>query len=280
MSFLSLRGVRKSYATARGEHEVLRDLDLDVEEGEFVAVVGPSGSGKTTLVSLIAGLVRPDAGEILLDGVPVTEPGPDRGVVFQNYSLLAWMTVLDNVLLAVESVSPQLSRDEQRAKAERLVRLVNLGEAMDKKPHQLSGGMRQRVAVARGLAMEPRVLLLDEPFSALDALTRASLQQELVRIWMRERRTIVMITNDVEEAILLADRIFPLTAGPGARMGTPIPVGMAHPRSSRAVNREPAYHEARRSVLSFLVGQRRAALGAAIAHGPARLGQSNPGVVA
>lgn len=269
MAFLSLRGVRKSYPIASGERVVLDGLDLEVNEGEFVVIVGPSGSGKTTLVSLIAGLVRPDAGEIRLDGAPVTEPGPDRGVVFQSYSLLAWMTVLENVLLAVESVAPELSRDEQRKRAERLVRLVNLGEAMDKRPHQLSGGMRQRVAVARGLAMEPRVLLLDEPFSALDALTRASLQQELVRIWMRERRTIVMITNDVEEAILLADRILPLTAGPGARIGEPIEVRMPHPRSSRAVNREPAYHEARRNLLSFLVAQRRPALDAMLAQVPA-----------
>lgn len=265
MAFLSLRGVSKSYPGVRGEHAVLRDLDLDVEEGEFVAIVGPSGCGKTTLVSLIAGLVAPDRGEILLDGKPVGAPGPDRGVVFQNYSLLAWMTVLENVLLAVESVSPELSVAEQRDKAERLVRLVNLGDAMDKLPRQLSGGMRQRVAVARGLAMEPKVLLLDEPFSALDALTRSSLQQELVRIWMRERKTVLMITNDVEEAILLANRIFPLTAGPGARMGAPIEVEMPHPRSARAVNAEPAYHRARKSVLSFLVGERRAALGAAVA---------------
>ena len=267
MAFLSLRGVTKSYPAAHGEHVVLRDLDLDVEQGEFVAVVGPSGCGKTTLVSLIAGLAVPDRGEILLDGVPVGAPGPDRGVVFQNYSLLAWMTVLENVLLAVESVFPELPRAEQLDKAERLVRLVNLGDAMHKRPQQLSGGMRQRVAVARGLAMEPKVLLLDEPFSALDALTRSSLQQELVRIWMRERRTIVMITNDVEEAILLANRIFPLTAGPGARVGAPIEVPMPHPRSSRAVNQEPAYHRARKSVLSFLVGERRAALGAAVAGG-------------
>jgi len=201
MAFLSLRGVGKSYRTAHGEHPVLRDLDLDIERGEFVAIVGPSGCGKTTLVSLIAGLVEPDAGEIVLDGAPIGPPGPDRGVVFQNYSLLAWMTVFENVHLAVESVSPELSAAERRDKTERLIRMVNLGDAMHKRPQQLSGGMRQRVAVARGLAMNPKVLLLDEPFSALDALTRGSLQQELVRLWMRERMTIVMMTNDVEEEI-------------------------------------------------------------------------------
>ena len=262
MAFRSLRGVGKSYPTANGAHAVLRDLDLDIEQGELVVIVGPSGCGKTTLVSLVAGLIEPDCGEILLDGAPVGPPGPDRGVVFQNYSLLAWMTVFENVHLAVESVSPQLSAAEHRAKTERLIRLVNLGDAMHKRPHQLSGGMRQRVAVARGLAMDPKVLLLDEPFSALDALTRASLQEELVRLWQRERKTIVMITNDVEEAILLATRIYPLTAGPGAHAGAPIEVEMPHPRSSRGANREPAYHRARQRVLEFLVGQRRAALGA------------------
>ncbi|MEW6273249.1 MAG: ABC transporter ATP-binding protein [Thermodesulfobacteriota bacterium] len=263
MAFLSLRGVRKSHFTADGEHPVLRDLDLEVEQGEFVAIVGPSGSGKTTLVSLIAGLIDPDAGEIVLDGEPIRGPGPDRGVVFQSYSLLAWMTVFDNVHLAVESVSLELAPAERQAKTERLLRLVNLGDAMHKRPHELSGGMRQRVAVARGLAMDPKVLLLDEPFSALDALTRATLQQELVRLWMRERKTVVMVTNDVEEAILLAGRIFPLTAGPGATMGRSIPVDMPHPRSSRVANREPAYHEARRRVVDFLVQQRRSSLAGA-----------------
>jgi nitrate/nitrite transport system ATP-binding protein len=260
MSFLSLRSVSKSYPTAAGALPVLRDLDLDIAEGELAVIVGPSGCGKTTLVSLIAGLCAPDAGAILLDGKPVGGPGPDRGVVFQSYALLSWLTVFDNVHLAVESVSAHLSPQERRTRTERLIRLVNLGDAMHKRPHQLSGGMRQRVAVARGLAMEPKVLLLDEPFSALDALTRASLQQELVRLWQRERKTIVLVTNDVEEAILLATRIYPLTAGPGARAGTPIEVDLPRPRSSRDANRTTAYHRVRQSVLEFLVGQRRAAL--------------------
>jgi nitrate/nitrite transport system ATP-binding protein len=258
MPLLSVRRVTKSYATPRGTHCVLRDLDLEVEEGELVAIVGASGSGKSTLVSLIAGLVAPDAGEIVFAGQPVQGPGPERGIVFQNYSLLSWMNVLDNVQLAVDAVSRQRSATERRARAEELIRLVNLEPAMLKRPHQLSGGMRQRVAVARGLAMEPRLLLLDEPFSALDALTRATLQDELARIWAQQQTTMVLITNDVEEAVLLADRIHPLTPGPAARLEREIAVPIPRPRVRRALNNDPAYHTARRQVVEFLVRQRQA----------------------
>jgi nitrate/nitrite transport system ATP-binding protein len=256
MAFLSLRDVSKSFITPKGRVSVLDRLELEVEEGEFICVVGCSGSGKTTLVSLIAGLIAADAGEITLAGEPIRRPGPDRGIVFQNYSLLAWMTVFENVYLAVDAVSPQLARERKRRRATELIEMVNLGAAANKYPRQLSGGMRQRVAVARGLAMNPRVLLLDEPFSALDALTRATLQDELARIWMSERKTVVMITNDVDEAILLSDRIFPLTPGPGARLGASIAVNIPHPRERRRLSLDPNYQSARRAIVAFLSRQR------------------------
>jgi nitrate/nitrite transport system ATP-binding protein len=256
VAFLQLRDVRKSYTTPRGPHLVLQGIDLDVEEGEFIAIVGYSGSGKTTLLSLIAGLITPDDGESCLAGVPITGPGPDRGIVFQNYSLLPWLSVFDNIYLAVDAVSPNLPTAAKRQRTEQWARLVNLGNAMTKRPHELSGGMRQRVAVARGLAIDPKVLLLDEPFSALDALTRATLQDELARIWLEQRKTIVMITNDVDEAILLADRIYPLPPGPGATLGPEIPIAIPRPRSRRHLSLDAAYQEARRSLTEFLLKAR------------------------
>ncbi|MGE3536418.1 MAG: ABC transporter ATP-binding protein [Candidatus Tectimicrobiota bacterium] len=256
MALLTLRDVSKGYQTPKGFHLVLRDIDLDVQEGDFLTIVGYSGSGKTTLMSLIAGLIRPDEGRITLDGAPILEPGPDRGIIFQNYSLLPWLTVLENIALAVDAVFPQLSAAERRQRAEYWAELVNLGPAMGRRPHELSGGMRQRVAVARGLAMDPKMLLLDEPFSALDALTRATLQDELARIWMEQRKTVLMITNDVEEAILLSDRIYPLTPGPGATLGPEIPVLLPRPRLRRHLSLDPAYQEARRGVTEFLLKAR------------------------
>jgi nitrate/nitrite transport system ATP-binding protein len=252
MPLLELRAVGKSYPTPRGPHPVLAGIDLVADEGEFVAIVGPSGSGKSTLIALIAGLVAPDAGRILLDGEPVTAPGPDRGVVFQNYSLLPWMTARDNVALAVAAGTPGLPAAEQHARAADLLRRVGLGDAARKRPAELSGGMRQRVAVARALAVNPRLLLLDEPFSALDALTRASLQTELARILEHERKTVVMITNDVEEAILLADRIYPLTPGPAATFGPAVPVRITRPRSRRRLNLDREYQRIRRQLIDFL----------------------------
>lgn len=252
MAFLSLRGVGKSFPTAGGRRVVLRDLNLDVAEGEFVSIIGASGSSKTTLVSLIAGLARPDAGEILLDGRPVDGPGPDRGVIFQNYSLLPWLTVLENVWLAVDAVAADRSADWRRVRAEHFVRLVGLGAAAHKRPRELSGGMRQRVAVARGLAMEPRLLLLDEPFSALDALTRGTLQSELARIWLTERRTALMITNDVDEAVLLADRIVTLAGRDGATLGGTIDVHLPRPRVRRDLNHDPEYQRIRQTLVTIL----------------------------
>src|SRR5437588_7418094 len=256
MAFLTLRDVCKSYKTPRGPHLVLQGIDLDVEEGEFIAIVGYSGSGKTTLISLIAGLITPDDGEICLAGAPITGPGPDRGIIFQNYSLLPWLTVFENIYLAVDAVFPNLPAAAKRQRTEHWAHLVHLGDAMTKRPHELSGGMRQRVAVARGLAIDPQVLLLDEPFSTLDALTRATLQDELARIWLERRKTVVMITNDVEEAILLADRIYPLTPGPGATLGPEIPVTLPRPRSRRHLSLDPHYQHVRRAIVDFLVERR------------------------
>ena len=256
MAFLEINGVSKSFARngrgAKGSQTVLRDINLAIRENEFVCIVGRSGCGKTTLISLIAGLIEPDGGEILLDGKPITGPGPDRGVIFQNYSLLPWMTVFENVYLAVEAVAPQLSDAAKRQRAEYYIGLVNLSAALRKLPRELSGGMRQRVTVARGLAMEPKVLLLDEPFSALDALTRGTLQEELARIWMETRKTVVMITNDIDEAILLADTIYPLSSGSGATLSSAVNIGMPHPRTRAQLSGQAEYQRARRETFAVL----------------------------
>jgi nitrate/nitrite transport system ATP-binding protein len=251
VAYLEIRGIQKSFGSNR---LVLRDINLAIERNKFVCVVGRSGSGKTTLISLIAGLLEPNQGEILLEGKPIQGPGPERGIVFQNYSLLPWMTVFENVYLAVDAVAPALTEKEKRSRTTHYVNLVNLRNAMSKRPRELSGGMRQRVAVARGLAMDPKVLLLDEPFSALDALTRATLQEELARIWMETKKTVVMITNDIDEAILLADCIYPLTAGPGATLGPAIQVDAPHPRSRRQVSQESRCQRVRREMLGVLAG--------------------------
>jgi nitrate/nitrite transport system ATP-binding protein len=256
MAYLEVRGLRKSYVTPRGTTDVLGGVDLAMDEGEFVAIVGYSGSGKTTLVSLVAGLVQPDTGEIVLDGAVVRGPGPERGVVFQQYSLLPWMTVHENVALAVDAVHPELDRPARRRLAEEFVSLVKLTPAAWKRPRELSGGMRQRVAVARGLATNPKVLLMDEPFSALDALTRANLQDLLLRIWGEHRATVILITNDVDEAILLADRIYPMTAGPAAVLGPAIEVGLPRPRVRRHLSLSPAYQKARQAIVEFLKAAR------------------------
>jgi len=248
MAFLEIRGVSKSFKLP-----VLRDINLVIDEHEFVCVVGRSGSGKTTLISLIAGLLDADQGEILLEGKPIQGPGPERGIVFQNYSLLPWMTVFENVHLAVDAVAPGLGGKEKRERTEHYINLVNLSAAVGKLPRELSGGMRQRVAVARGLAMDPKVLLLDEPFSALDALTRGTLQEELARIWMESRKTVVMITNDIDEAILLADSIYTLTSAPGATLGPAVHVETPHPRLRSQLARESGYQRVRRETLGILV---------------------------
>jgi nitrate/nitrite transport system ATP-binding protein len=254
MAFLELEGVCKGYGD--DPKAVLRDVHLQVDRGELVAVVGRSGAGKTTLLSIIAGLLRPCRGAVRMDGAPVLRPGRDRAVVFQNYSLLPWLTVHQNVLIAIDSVHPDWPKARRAEKADEYVALVNLAKARDKRPHELSGGMRQRVSVARALAMEPEVLLMDEPLAALDALTRGTLQDEIETIWRRERKTAVLVTNDVDEALRLADRIVPLTEGPGATLGEPIPVALARPRQRRALVQDARFHDLRARVLARLRGPR------------------------
>lgn len=254
-SFLKLDSVNKGFGTGPSRTEILRDINLDIREGEFVAIVGYSGSGKTTLISLMAGLLRPDRGTVTLTGETVKEPSPDRAIVFQNYSLLPWLTVRGNVQLAVDAVFPEWPAARRREHVEKFVQMVNLTPALNKRPHELSGGMRQRVSVARALAMDPKILLLDEPLSALDALTRATLQDEIGRIWERDKKTVVLITNDVDEGILLADRIIPLSAGPEATLGRAVEVTIDRPRDRKALNHDPAFKTIRREVLDFLLGQ-------------------------
>lgn len=250
--FLELSGVGKGYCSAGRRTEVLHDVNLSVCRGEFVAIVGRSGAGKTTLISLMSGLLRPDQGTIRFHGGVIDGPGPDRGVVFQNYSLLPWLTVFDNIYLAVDQLFADWPREKKRQHVERYIALVNLTPAKHKRPHELSGGMRQRVAVARALAMDPEVLLLDEPLGALDALTRATLQDEIERIWSQDQKTVVLITNDVDEGILLADRIIPLTAGPRATLGPSFVVDIPRPRNRKALNHDPRFKHLRRQVWDFL----------------------------
>ncbi len=250
---LELKNVSKSYGSGNGVTHVLADVNLDIREGEFVAILGFSGSGKTTLISTIAGLVRPDAGEVLMRGVPVTEPGPERGLVFQSYSLMPWLTVHGNIELAVAQVFPEDDASEREARISKYIDMVGLSHARDRRPAELSGGMRQRVGIARALAMSPEVLLLDEPLSALDALTRAKLQDEIERIWEEDKKTVVLITNDVDEALLLADRVVPLTLGPGATLGREFVIDLPRPRDRTAVNHDPAFKALRAEITQYLM---------------------------
>lgn len=252
MSFLELKNVCKGYGKDPQRTEVLDDINLSVDEGEFVAIVGFSGSGKTTLIATIAGLIQPDSGSITLNGKPVVGAAHERGVVFQNYSLMPWLTVHGNVALAVNAVFPQWSAQEREAHTRKYIEMVGLSHAIDRRPAALSGGMRQRVAVARALAMQPQVLLLDEPLSALDALTRANLQDEIEMIWRKERVTVLLVTNDVDEALLLADRIIPLTLGPNATFGREFKVDLPRPRDRKDINHNEQFRHLRAEITRYL----------------------------
>jgi len=253
MAFLEIKNVQKGYGTNGSYMPVLRDINLQIEKGEFVALVGYSGAGKTTLISLIAGLIKPDAGTLTLNSSPINGPGPDRGIVFQNYSLLPWLTVYENIFLAVDEVFTDWSPAQKQEHVEKYIAMVNLTPARGKYPVELSGGMRQRVSLARALAMEPQVLLLDEPLSALDALTRAVLQDEISRIWQEHQKTVVLITNDVDEGILLADSIIPFSAGPESTLGPRIEVDLPRPRDRKAVNHDFHFKRIRREVINYLL---------------------------
>jgi nitrate/nitrite transport system ATP-binding protein len=250
---LELRNLGKSYGAGAHRTQVLKDINLQIRQGEFVAIVGFSGSGKTTLISLIAGLIAADEGEILHNGAPIAGPGPDRGVVFQSYSLMPWMTVRDNVALAVDQVYKDAPKAQRAERVHKYIDMVNLTPALEKRPAELSGGMRQRVAVARALAANPDILLLDEPLSALDALTRAKLQDEIIRIWSQEKKTVILITNDVDEGIMMADRIIPLNPGPGATFGPEFPVTLARPRDRAGMNHSEDFKRIRKSVTRYLM---------------------------
>jgi nitrate/nitrite transport system ATP-binding protein len=228
---LELSCVSKSFGRPHERSTVLRDVNLTVEEGDFVSIIGYSGSGKSTLINLIAGLLKPDTGTAKMDDTVIAGPGPERGIVFQNYSLLPWLTVTENVRLAVDQLFPSMSEQERKEYTAKYVDMVKLTPASGKYPKELSGGMRQRVSVARTLAANPRILLLDEPLSALDALTRATLQDEIADIWQKNRTTVIWITNDPDEALLVADRVIPLLPGrEGATLGAEIPVPINRPR--------------------------------------------------
>ena len=227
MPILSLQAVSKSY----GSTHVLENVSLDIEAGEVVVIVGFSGAGKSTLISLLCGLDRPDAGEVIFKGSKVTAPGPERMLVFQNYSLLPWLSAYDNVALAVDQVFASWSKEKRHTHIERFISMVGLEHARDRKPAQLSGGMRQRVALARALATDPEVLLMDEPLSALDALTREAFDAELQRLWSERARTIVLVTHSVSEAVALADLVAVMTPRPG-RIARLVPVGLERPRTT------------------------------------------------
>jgi len=257
LAFLELQHVSKSYGANGSRTEVLRDINLAIEDGEFVAIVGYSGAGKTTLMSILAGLLKPDSGSVKLEGREVSGPGPDRGIVFQNYSLLPWLTVFENVKLGVDAAFADQSEAARIEHTEKFIAMVHLSDAREKRPDELSGGMKQRVSVARTLALQPKVLLCDEPLSALGALTRANLQDEIARIRFQQKQTIVLVTNDPDEAILLADRVIPLTTGPGATLGPSFSVDIPYPRDRRDLNHNGRFKELRREVTQFLLALRR-----------------------
>ncbi|PPC92084.1 MAG: nitrate/sulfonate/bicarbonate ABC transporter ATP-binding protein [Methylobacter sp.] len=252
-TLVEFKNVCKSYGEGNQRASILKDINLEIKEGEFIAIVGFSGSGKTTLISLLAGLIRPDSGEILKNGIPIQGPGPDRGVVFQNYSLMPWLTVYDNVALAVDQIFKDWSADQRKAHTEKYVKMVNLSAAMQKRPAELSGGMRQRVNVARALAANPDILLLDEPLSALDALTRGNLQDEILQIWDNEKKTVILITNDVDEAVYMADRVIPLNPGPDATFGPDFQVNIERPRDRTALNHNPEFKRLRADITKYLM---------------------------
>ncbi len=254
MALIEFKNVVKGYGVEEDYRRVLNGINLTIQEGEFVAIVGFSGTGKTTLISLVSGLLHPEEGQVFLKGKPILGPGPDRGVVFQNYSLLPWLSVYGNIELAVRQVFPAWDDDKRRQHIDKYIAMVNLSPARFKKPAELSGGMRQRVAVARALAMNPQILLLDEPLGALDALTRGTLQEEIARIWSQERKTVILITNDVDEGMLLADRIIPLNPGTaGATLGPEFRINLPRPRDKKTLNHNAEYKKIRNDILKYLI---------------------------
>ncbi len=250
---LHIRNVSMVFDTAKGPFHALENIDLEIEAGEFVCLIGHSGCGKSTLLNLIAGLTRPTAGELRCDNDLITGPGPDRGMVFQHHSLLPWMTCFENILLGVRRVfGKQEDAAKLKQRTEQALAMVHLDHAAGKYPAEISGGMKQRVGIARALAIEPRVLLMDEPFGALDELTRAALQDEVMRISMESRPTVVMVTHDIDEAILLSDRIVMMTNGPRAHIGEDLAIALPRPRDRLALAGDAQYAAYRKQMLEFL----------------------------
>lgn len=250
--FLTIENISKVYPTPKGEYVVLENVNLSVQEGEFVCIIGHSGCGKSTLLDLVAGFSQATTGEVRLPTGLITKPGPDRMVVFQNYSLLPWKTAFENVFLGVKSVYSQKSKKEQIEIVNHYLHLVGLDEAMHKKPGQLSGGMKQRVAIARALAISPQVLILDEPFGALDPMTREDLQEELLSIWRENQVTVLMITHDIDEALFLSNKVVMMTNGPAATIGEVLEIPFSHPRNRSQIMEDPRYYDLRNHALEFL----------------------------
>ncbi|HEY4619132.1 MAG TPA: ABC transporter ATP-binding protein [Flavobacterium sp.] len=253
MAYIELKNVCKSYGEGKDKTEVLSNINLKIEEGEFVAIVGFTGSGKTTLINLIAGLIEPDSGEILFKGKPIQGTSHERGIIFQNYSLLPWLSVHDNIAMAVKSVFNDWTTKQVEDHVNSFIEKVNLSHAAHKKPRELSGGMRQRVAVARTLAMKPELILMDEPLGALDALTRGNLQEEILSIWSEDRRTALLITNDVDEGVFMADRVIPLRPGPKATLGPEFEIEIERPRNKIALNHLGSFKKLRNEIIEYLM---------------------------
>ncbi|MBF1988579.1 nitrate ABC transporter ATP-binding protein [Fischerella thermalis] len=250
--YLEIKDVSKVYPTKNGPFTVLDGVNLNVGEGEFICVIGHSGCGKSTLLNMVSGFNQPTNGQVLLEGKPITKPGPDRMVVFQNYALLPWRTAFENIYLAVNAVYPNKPEAEKSAIVREHLAMVGLADAMDKKPTQMSGGMRQRVSIARALAIRPKVLILDEPFGALDAITKEELQEELLKIWNENRCTVLMITHDIDEALFLADKLVMMTNGPRAKIGEVMEIPFPRPRDRLRIMEDPQYYKLRNYALDFL----------------------------
>ncbi|HEY9814021.1 MAG TPA: nitrate ABC transporter ATP-binding protein [Candidatus Sericytochromatia bacterium] len=250
--FLVIDNVSKVFPTANGSFIALENVNLTVYEGEFVCLIGHSGCGKSTLLNMVAGFSKPTTGEITLQTKRIKEPGPDRMMVFQNYSLLPWMTAYENIYLGVDAVYADKPNSFKKEIVQEHLQLVGLTEAAHKKPSQLSGGMKQRVAIARALAIRPQILILDEPFGALDAITKEELQEELLAIWREHRVTVLMITHDIDEALFLADRLVMMTNGPAANIGEVLDIPFSRPRNRAEIIEDPDYYNLRNYALDFL----------------------------
>jgi nitrate/nitrite transport system ATP-binding protein len=253
--FLEISQVGKSYNGVNGPQVIVEDFNLNVSRGEFVSIIGHSGCGKSTVLSMVAGLTESSAGAIVLAGKAIERPGPDRGVVFQAPNLFPWMTALENVLLGVEQVLPDKSRQEQIAVAKHYLELVGLPDSIHKKPAALSSGMRQRVGLARAFALTPQMLLLDEPFGMLDSLTRLELQDVLIELWRQDRKTALMVTHDVDEALFLSDRVVMMTRGPRAHVGETLDIPFERPRIRKQVLEDARYYPLRERIMGFLESQ-------------------------